>query len=104
MFTKDQGYELINRNNTTSTWTSINGVTGYKFSNKTNYSKYIFLPAGGRWDDTGHDGAGSYGRYWSTAYTSSSNACNIGFDSSTVSWYNYDNRHTGRSIRPVRQL
>ena len=43
MLTKDQGQELIG--NTTSTWNSINGVNGRKFTNKTDTSKYIFLPA-----------------------------------------------------------
>ena len=52
MFTKDQGKELID--NTTSVWTTINGVNGRKFISKTNTSKYIFLPAGGYWEGTTH--------------------------------------------------
>src|SRR5574344_1810477 len=45
MFTKTQGQELID--NTTSEWTTINGVNGRKFINKSDSNKYIFLPAGG---------------------------------------------------------
>ena len=45
--TYDQGLEMID--NTDSEWTTINGVNGYKFFNKTDFSKYIFLPAAGKW-------------------------------------------------------
>ena len=48
MFTQTQGQELIDGTN--STWTTINGVNGRKFTSKTDSSKYIFLPAGGYWN------------------------------------------------------
>ena len=47
MFTQAQGQELIDGTN--STWTTINGINGRKFTSKTDTSKYIFLPAGGYW-------------------------------------------------------
>ena len=49
MFTQAQGQELIDGTN--STWTTINGVNGRKFTSKTDSSKYIFLPAGGFYED-----------------------------------------------------
>ena len=39
MFTKDQGQELID--NTTSEWTTVNGVNGRKFTSKADSSKLI---------------------------------------------------------------
>ena len=99
MFTKTQAEEL--KDNTDHEWTTINSVNGRKFTSKTDSSKYIFLPAGGRWDERGHDNNGSSGDYWSTAY----------FDDSYFSWYLYFtsrdiymenySRYTGQSIRPV---
>lgn len=50
-------------NNTTHTWTTINGVKGLKCTSKSN-SKYIFFPAGGYYKDGALKDAGSYGRYW----------------------------------------
>ena len=98
MFTKTQGQELIDHTN--SEWTTINGVNGRKFTSKKDPSKYIFLPAGGYWDDAVHYNAGSYGRYWSTVWYSSSNAWYLYFDSSDVTMYdNY--RYAGRSIRSI---
>ena len=66
-----QCQELID--NTTSTWTTINDVNGKKFINKTNSSKYIFLPAGGLWyyDDPHrleHVNVGEYGQFWTTIF------------------------------------
>ena len=52
MFTQAQGQELIDGTN--STWTTINGVNGRKFTSKTDSSKYIFLPAGGDWNYENH--------------------------------------------------
>ena len=98
MFTKDQAQKLID--NTTLEWTSINGVNGYKFTNKTDSSKYIFLSAAGAYNPTFFEAA-SNGYYWSTTYRSSSNAWYLDFDSSGVSTHdNY--RCCGRSIRGVQ--
>jgi len=43
---EDEYLELIN--NTNYEWTTINGVYGYKFINKSDSTKYIFLPAAGK--------------------------------------------------------
>ena len=57
------------RNNCTWTWTSQNGVNGYKVtSKKSGYThNSIFLPAAGyRYDSSLYD-AGSHGDYWSSS-------------------------------------
>ena len=72
MFTQAQGQELIDGTN--STWTTINGVNGRKFTSKTDSSKYIFLPAGGFWLETTLHYIGSNGYYWSTNWISSSDS------------------------------
>ena len=97
MFTKDQGQELID--NTTSEWTSINGVNGRKFTSKTDSSKYIFLPAGGYWYATDHTSAGSGGYYWSTTYGDSTGACRLSFNSDDLYMNSLSGRRDGRSIR-----
>ena len=43
--TRDEWYELIN--NTNTEWTTIGGVLGRKYINKSDSSKYIFIPGGG---------------------------------------------------------
>ena len=99
MFTQAQGQELINGTN--STWTTINGVNGRKFTSKTDSSKYIFLPAGGMWGNTTHeDPVTCY--YWSTKLKSYSDAYYL-LTSSTNLYISYNNhRYFGDSIRPVR--
>ena len=50
------------------TWTSVNGIDGYKVANKSDESKYIFLPAAGmHWGECNRD-CGS-GIYWSSTFT-----------------------------------
>ena len=99
MFTKTQGQELIDH--TTSTWTSINGVNGRKFTSKTDSSKYIFLPAGGDWDGTTHYNSGSDGSYWSAMWYSSSKAWHLYFSSGRVGCSGLY-QGLGLSIRSVR--
>ena len=69
MPTNTQCKEIID--NTTRTWTTVNGVNGYKFTSKTDSSKYIFIPAAGNWRDTTYENSGKFGHYWSTIYSSS---------------------------------
>ena len=47
MPTPDQIQELINTANTTSTWTTQDGVNGRLFTSKSDNSKSIFIPAAG---------------------------------------------------------
>ena len=102
MFTKYQGQELID--NTTNEWTTINGVNGYKFINKTDTAKYIFLPAGGYCDSYGHEYLLEYGRYWTSTYYGSAISHALGISSTTVWWRGDGSRYFGQSIRPVRPL
>ena len=57
------------REQCTWTWTTQNGVYGYKVtSKKSGYAnKSIFLPAADFRDGSSLDGAGSYGYYWSSS-------------------------------------
>ena len=99
MFTKDQGQELID--NTTSEWTTINGVNGRKFINKSDSNKYIFLPAGGVWSNTSNSDAGSHGAYWPASRYDASFAWTIELDSSSVDMYGNSPRY-GKSVRPIK--
>ena len=99
--TKAQWDELLN--NTTSQWTTQNGVKGRLFTSKKN-GQSLFLPAAGyRWDAELH-GTGSGGYYWSRSlYT----------DYPIIAWYLDFNsgdclvssyyRRNGFSVRPVRE-
>ena len=101
MFNITHGWELIN--NTTSEWISINGVNGRKFINKTDSSKYIFLPASGVWSSTYHAHASEDGYSWSTGiYTSDiSRALVLSFSSSTYMQLGHTQCYYGYPIRPV---
>ena len=106
MPTKDQCQELID--NTTTQWTTINGVNGYKFTSNSDSTKYIFLPAaGGWWDETFNRSPNSYGYYWSSGYytavQNSDWAYYMNFYSKNV-YTSYTNRYSGFSIRPIRPL
>ena len=65
MPTKTQFEELIDE--TDNEWTSINGVNGFKFTNKLDSSKYIFLPAAGYCRSSNLSSVGNEGRYWSSS-------------------------------------
>ena len=98
--TCDDFKELIG--NTICEWTTLNGVTGYKFTSTTN-SNYIFLPAAGdRWEADLY--AGSAGKYWASMIVNDSpyNAYYMYFNSNYASWENATSRHAGLPVRPVR--
>ena len=96
--------ELRNTSYTTWTWTTQNGVKGYKVTSKTNGNS-IFLPAAGYRNDSVLHDAGSNGLYWSSSlYTSNSkNAYYLGFNSDHV-FSNYYWRFYGLSVRPVLRV
>ena len=83
------------------TWTTQNGVKGYKVTSKTNGNS-IFLPAAGYRDDSSLSEAGSYGYYWSSSLGTDSPdyARYVYFSSSSVDW-NDNYRYYGQSVRPV---
>ena len=97
----DQFSELFNSSYTTSEWTTLNGVNGYKITSKSNGNS-VFLPAAGYRYSSSLNNAGSYGLYWLSSLDSSySNyAFYLRFVSSgidSISGY----RNFGFSVRPV---
>ena len=105
MPTKEEVSELMNPDNCTWTWTTKNGVPGYKVtSRKPGYTdNSIFLPANGMKSGTSLSDAGTIGNYWtssmSTAYPY--HAISPFFESSSK---NSDNcyRYFGLGVRPVQ--
>lgn len=88
--------------NTTSEWTTINGINGRKFTSKTNGNS-IFLPAAGYRGGSSLRDQASDGYYWSSSvYPSDSNgARSLDFDSGGANTYDYHGRFFGFSVRPV---
>ena len=99
MPTYDELAEL--KNNCTWTWTTQNGVNGYKVTSKTNGNS-IFLPAAGYRYGSSLSLAGSYGGYWSSAPGEYNDglAYNLYFSSSYHGMF-HDSRSYGLSVRPI---
>lgn len=89
--------------NTTTEWTTQNGVNGRKITSKTNGNS-IFLPAAGSPDSGSLGGAGSEGYYWSRSLHASNpnDAWYVYFGLSGIGWADICNRYYGQSVRPVR--
>ena len=90
--------------NCTWTWTTQNGVNGYKVTSKTNGNS-IFLPAAGYCDDMVIEKIGYYGYYWTSSISSydGNNYCpayDLGFGSGGRDIYS-DSRFGGHCVRPV---
>ncbi|MCQ2243939.1 MAG: hypothetical protein MJZ32_06735 [Bacteroidaceae bacterium] len=85
----------------TVTWTSQNGVKGYKVVSKSNGNS-IFLPAAGYRILDGLCLRGSYGSYWSSSLYSdgSCSAYSLRFNSGDVGW-DGSYRYGGFSVRGV---
>ncbi len=98
MPTKAEQDEL--RNNCTWTWTTRNGVNGYKVTGPNGNS--IFLPAAGYCGGADLRDRGSKGDYWSSSLYEGYDydAYNFGFHSSGYDW-DYSGRNFGFSVRPV---
>ena len=92
------------REQCTWTWTTQNGVYGYKVtSKKSGYTnKYIFLPAAGDRYDNSLNYAGNSGFYWSSSLNTDIPylAWYVSFYSNYVDRYD-SNRYCGFSVRPV---
>ena len=102
MPTRAEQDELRNTSNCTWTWTTQNGVRGYKVTSKKNGDS-IFLPAAGYRYNGSLSDAGSFGNYWSSLlYYTSNSSCAVyaSFDSDSVAWY-YVSRCLGQSVRAV---
>ncbi len=89
------------RDNCTWTWTTQNGINGYRVTSKTN-SNSIFLPAAGYRYDTGLGTVGSLGGYWSSSLYEYDpyRAWYLYFSSDGVRRDGSD-RGRGHSVRPV---
>ena len=98
MPTKAEQDEL--RNNCTWTWTTQNGVNGYKVTGTNGNS--IFLPAAGCRFDSSLSRAGSCGYCWSSSLNTDYPyyAYGLYFSSSRVDW-RISYRYYGQSVRPV---
>ena len=98
MPTKAEQDEL--RNNCTWTWTSQNGVNGYKVTGLNGNS--IFLPASGSMDYDGLINIGLESVYWSNSVIDTNLIFSSGlyFDQEKVSWGG-GARYVGLPIRPV---
>jgi uncharacterized protein (TIGR02145 family) len=105
MPSKAQFDELINSSYTTTTWTSINGIYGWKITSKMpGYTgNYIFLPAAGLRVGSSLGFADSNGLYWSrTLYDNDmDSAWYLNFHSSNIDVIDFY-RCEGYSVRPVR--
>ena len=93
--------ELLNENNCTWTWTTLNGINGYKVTSKKNGNS-IFLPAAGWRLRTSLDGQGTGGSYWSsTPHERNSYDAYYLYFGSGLHGTSKDSRYYGRSVRPV---
>ena len=101
MPTRAEQDELRNTNYTTWTWTTQNGVNGYKVTSKTNGNS-IFLPAAGYRGNSVLSNTGSYCYYWSSSLNmnNSNNADNLYFKLDFV-YSNNRERSYGQPVRPV---
>lgn len=88
------------RNNCTWTWTTQNGVKGYKVTGPNGNS--IFLPAAGCRFNGYLNGIGSGGCDWSSSLYPyvDYGACSLDFDSRSWVW-DYIDRYFGQSVRAV---
>ncbi|MBR5324567.1 MAG: hypothetical protein IKV14_07125 [Muribaculaceae bacterium] len=101
MPTKAEQDELRNSSNCTWTWTTQNGVKGYKVTSKKNGNS-IFLPAAGYRSNSDLSNAGCNGYYWSSSLNTSDSlsAYYLSFNSGIVDW-SYRYRCEGLSVRAV---
>ena len=105
MPTLDQVKELVDGTN--SERTTIDGVGGRKFTNKSDSSKYIFIPATGYFTDGTRFGQSSYGKVWSsTRYPSDVELAYIlGFDVNSGQVYaSATGRYDALNVRGVKNV
>ena len=99
----EQLEELVNKENTTKEWTTLNGVQGWLFSSNSN-GNIFFIPAAGRYYRASFDYAGGGGYYLSRSLSpySSNYGQSLHLMSVGQTWQNDDRGLFGRSVRPVR--
>ena len=91
------------REQCTWTWTTLNGVNGYRVTGTNGNS--IFLPAAGYRLGSSLGSAGSYGYYWSSSLRTDYPICAyfVYFGSSNVGRGYNNRRNIGNPVRPVCQ-
>ena len=89
--------------NTTSTWETLNGVNGRRFTSKTNGNS-IFVPAAGYCGNGSVFNVGSYGYLWSSSLNESNPSVGwyLGFNSGDVNVSSYGYRFNGFLVRAVK--
>lgn len=105
MPTREEFQELLD--NTTHEWVTNykgSGVNGFIFTNKSDASKYIFLPAAGYRSGTGLNSQGSNGIYWSSSVSegNSDSGQELFFDNNGTVNVIYYHRYYGNSVRAVK--
>ena len=100
MPTREEFQELIDKKNCTWTWTSVNGIQGFKVESRKKGFKgnYIFLPGADSFYKT-RWGSSHIGLYWSSTLYGSM-AWSVEFVSNDIGMYVYGRPH-GFTIRPV---
>ena len=88
--------------NTTTAWTTSDGVSGMTFTSKKDESKLIFIPAAGyAWDGSVRN-SGDYGRVWSSMlYTYDVNYGQYPYFDSGDVYLSNNGRCNGLSVRGV---
>ncbi len=100
MPTEAEMQELVD--NTTSEWTTLNGIRGRRFTSKSNGNS-IFLPAAGYRRNNWIMDTSSYGNYWTSTIVEKLpfDARNIHFNSEEVAMYGTF-RSYALTVRPVK--
>ena len=87
--------------NTTSTWETLNGVNGMRFTSNTNGNS-IFVPAAGYCNNGSVHGVGSYGGLWGSSFKESYSGyawyLNVNSSNVVVSDYGRCNGFTVRAV------
>ena len=100
MPTQAQIQELVN--NTDREWGTLpNGVSGCKFINKSDSSKYIFIPASGCCNSSSVYDVGSLGCLWSSSRTSDPTGAFLLYFYSGYAYVSGLSRYVGRTVRGV---
>jgi len=99
--TREDIMSLLDTEKVSNVWTTISGVKGYLFTDKTTEAT-LFLPAaGGRNGNTGTlDNRGAAGYYWSNTPLNSDRAYYLRLFSNSTTCTNYY-RTNGFSVRPI---
>jgi uncharacterized protein (TIGR02145 family) len=102
--TSEQLATLLDASKVTREWTTQNGITGRKFTDKTSGLSVFFPAAGYRTPSGGTLGsAGSYGSYWSSSQGGSDSAYGLYFTSSNAYCNSDGYRSSGFSVRAVAE-